>query len=319
MGQGSSEPFAIAVASSSDGLRWSTARTLDVKGLDGGIEIAGLVQGPAGLLMIGRPFGDTCGGPPIVSALWSSTDGTAWRRVSWPKAFGSNRVQTLDAGSAGYIATGLLTDGQTPGIWLSNDGVTWRSAPLPRISSGRLVVNGATSFAGGFVVAGAVLGPEGCGGATSLHPSVWWSMDGARWTREALAGAASSSDASMTIRRLSDRSLVAVETYGAAGERAWRSADGRTWAPTGSPPTVIEYGLEIDGRHAAALVAPESGSGPPAILGFDDALTVTTLTQTGDGPVASPDELGWTFAVGPTGILVASYDGGTLWLGVPST
>ncbi len=316
--EGSPQPLAFAVTSSLDGLHWSAAQTMKVSGLDGGDRVAQLVQGPTGLLLIGRPFGDTCGGPPVVAGLWSSSDGTAWRRVTWPKAFGSNRVQTLDAGSAGYIATGIRTDGQTPAIWLSNDGVAWRSAPLPRISSGRLVVNGATSFADGLVVAGAVLGPDGCGGASSLHPSVWWSANGTSWAREALPGASSAADASMTVLRVTDRSLMAFESSGTTGDRAWRSQDGRAWALVASPPSLVSYRLVTDGRHAVAVLEPESGSGLPAIIAVHEAVPPTTLVQTGDGPVASGDGPGWTSAVGPTGIVVAREDGGALWLGRPS-
>jgi hypothetical protein len=62
---------------------------------------------------------------------------------------------------------------------------------------------------------------------------------------------------------------------------------------------------------------PDSGVGAPTfdMIGEDGA--VTTIAQRGEGPVASEDLAGWTFAVGPTGIVVLRYDGGEAWLGVP--
>ncbi|HEX3427645.1 MAG TPA: hypothetical protein VHS36_02470 [Candidatus Limnocylindrales bacterium] len=315
LGDGQS-PLAFSVASSSDGIRWAAARPLDSRGLDPSIQVAGLVQGPTGLLLVGRPAGNTCGGPPTVAALWSSRDGLTWRRVAWPRVFGSNRVQTLDAGSAGDIATGLRTDGRTPAIWLSTDGVAWRSAPLPQISAGRLVVTGATSFAGGLVVAGAVIGPEGCGGASSIHPSIWWSADGASWTREPLTGASNGNDAAMSIVRITDRALVAIERSASPGDRAWLSDDGRTWTRIAAPSTIVEFRLVTDGRHAVAVVRLE-GASAPAVIAFHETGSTSTLAETGDRPDPSADGSQWSFAVGPTGILMVRENGGTVWLGHP--
>ena len=50
-----------------------------------------------------------------------------------------------------------------------------------------------------------------------------------------------------------------------------------------------------------------------------DDLTVTTLSQSGDGPVASATTLvGWMSAFGPTGVVALSVDGLNLWLRVPT-
>jgi hypothetical protein len=314
----SNAPFAIASAASSDGLHWSAWRNLDVSKLGDGVDVDGIVEGPSGLLLVGRPFGDTCGGPETVAALWSSTDGATWKRVPLPSVWRSNRVQSLDGGSSGYVATGLLSDGTTPGIWLSQDGATWHTAALPKLTSGKLVVDGATSFAGGLVVVGAVLGEEGCGGAASVHPSIWWSADGVRWTREALAGASTASDASMRVERLTDGTIAAfVETSTTTpGLQAWISTDGRAWTAVSSPEDFAAYGLVGDGRHAAAIIEPDSGTGAPTVYAIDENLSATTLTQAGDGPVASPDSGGWSFAVGPTGIVLLGSDG-RVWIGVP--
>jgi len=318
-GTGTMTPTVVMTSGSDDGLRWSAPQSIDASGLDGGVEIVDVLQGPQGLLLVGDAYAGTCGGPPWVSALWTSGDGHAWHRIALPKDFTTSRVETVDGGSAGFIATGLRSDGSTPGIWASQNGTAWRSLPLPRVSSGIVVVNGATSFAGGFVLAGAVLGPDGCGGATSLHPSLWWSADGARWTRDTIAGTSSADDASMSVRRISDHALVAVETTSKPPEvRAWVSADGRTWMRVDGPPTTLQYAMLSNGRSAAIVVDPESGVGAPTITALDDHLRLTEIAQGGRGPVASEDGVPWTTAIGPTGILAVSVDGRAAWLGVPA-
>lgn len=313
------KPLAISTQSSADGLHWSAAADLDVTGLDSSIQVAGLAEGPDGLLMFGEPFGDTCGGPPTIVALWSSHDARTWHRLPMPKAFASNSVETMSGGSAGFIATGHLRNGTTPAIWLSDDGAAWRAAPLPRVSSGQLVVNDAASFAGGLVVGGAILGPGECGGPSRLHPTVWWSADGQRWTQESLPGASSSANATVRLVRLSDHTVAAFESTDAETDLAWVSTDGRSWQSVPSLSTTAEYGMVTGGRHAVVIIQPDGGSGPATVVTFDDRLTATMVAQTGQVPMASPDAAGWIFAVGPTGILVVREDGGRLWLGVPSS
>jgi len=318
-GTGRMTPTVVMTSASDDGLRWSPPRSIDASGLDGGVEIVDVLQGPHALLLVGQAFAGTCGGPPWVSALWSSSDGQAWHRIALPKDFITSRVETLDGGSAGFIATGLRNDGSTPGIWASQNGTSWRSLLVPRVSSGTVVVNGATSFAGGFVLAGAVFGPDGCGGASSLHPSLWWSADGTRWTQDTIVGTSAADDASMSVRRISDHALVAVETTSKPPEvRAWVSADGRTWARIDAPSTTLQYAMLSNGRSAAIVVDPESGVGAPTITAVDDHLRLTGIAQGGRGPVASEDGVPWTTAIGPTGILAVGVDGHAAWLGVPT-
>ena len=232
-GQGTdpARPPTLVSSSSLDGLHWSAAGNIDVSGFPDQVDIAQIVEGPSGLLAVGRFPADTCGGPPVVAGLWRSTDGTTWRAVPLPRNMVRGHVESIDGGSAGYIATGKQSDQKTAGIWLSQDGTTWRALANPKPSSGTLVVNGATSFAGGLVIAGAVLGEDGCGGPGSIHPAVWWSADGSSWTRETLPQAATAGDASLSIHRLNDHEIVAVSQTGDTPD-AWVSADGKTWTLT---------------------------------------------------------------------------------------
>ena len=315
---GNELPVVIRASASSDGMHWAAPTAIDTAGFVGNIEISKIVEGPSGLLALGYPYGDTCGGPASVVALWTSPDGRAWKGVSLPKDFRTEQVHTIEGGSAGFIATASRNDGTSRALWTSSDGRTWTSRPLPKVSSGTLVLDGAISFAGGFVLAGAVLGEGGCGGPAHIHAATWSSADGARWARSALPGSMTAANASMGMRAISDRVVVVTQTSPDGSKLlAWTSTDGRTWTAVNAPSDPLTRVLVTDGRHAALMMIPDSGSGAPTVLAIGEDAGVTTLGQSGNGPIASEDGAGWTFAVGPTGILVVRYDGGASWLGVP--
>jgi hypothetical protein len=188
---------------------------------------------------------------------------------------------------------------------------------------GTLVVDGGTSFASGYVVAGAVLGDEGCGGARLITPSLWWSATGANWTRVKLPGATPASDATVAVTRISDRAVMAIATewtaLAAPTQFVWVSTDGRAWNLLKSPSSLLGAGIISNGQRGLVVAEPPDNQGPPTIATVDDNLTVTTLSQAGDGPVASASTPGWVpAAFGPTGVVVLSSDGTNLWLGVPT-
>jgi hypothetical protein len=308
--------------SSTDGLHWTAGRPMGVEGLTGAVEITGVVEGPSGLLAVGRYPPGICGGPATVNALWTSTDGVTWSRVKPPADFASASVYTVDAGSTGYIATGTLKDGVTQAVWLSGDGRSWRRASLPT-AFGKVVVNGATDFSAGYVISGAVLGGEGCGGAALLTPSLWWSADGKSWTRSKLTGAVPASDATMTVSRISDHALMATasewnQTTQTTSQLVWVTTNGRTWSLVASPSSMLGSGILTNGQRGLLVVTPTNNDGPPTIATVGDDLTVTTLSQSGEGPAASATSVGWTSALGPIGLVIVSSDGSNLWLGVPT-
>ena len=305
----------LVSSSSADGVHWSKPVGADVDG-PARIAIEDVVEGPAGLLAIGRFEPDTCGGPPIVAGLWHSTDGATWTRVALPRDMLDGHVETIAAGSAGYVATGQRKGG-TAGIWLSDDAETWRAAALPKPPSGTLVVDGATSFAGGFVVDGAVVGPEGCGGASAVHPALWWSADGAAWDERRLDGASTAADAPLTVRRLTDRLVVAFQTL-PDGLRAWLTTDGRRWTRVAAPAEEAVFGPISDGRRAIVVATPVDDEGPLTFKVVRDDLEVVALTQTGPAPEVGPDVEPWQVAVGPTGVVAVSLDGTELRFGSPS-
>ena len=302
---------------SADGLHWLAGTPLDISGLSSEIRV-GAIDGPSGLLAIGGYPSGTCGGPSPIAALWTSSDGLVWSRAALPSASAS--VYTIDGGANGYIASGTLSDGATPAVWLSADGRVWRQVTLPGPNAGGIVVDGAISFAGGYVLSGAQRVEVGCG-ASELVPSLWWSTDGRAWTKSPLAGAMPASDVQVMTSRISDHALMAIGSeWGDSGQSTklvWVTADGRTWKPVKSPSSLLDYGVITDGKHGLIITLPPDGQGAPTIATVGDDLSVKILSQTGDGPTAS-DTSSWSFAFGPTGVLVYSLDGSNLWLGVPT-
>lgn len=316
----------IVSTSSADGLHWTAGRPMDVRGLTDVVDITAVVEGPAGLLAVGYHPPTTCGGPSTVEALWTSPDGLTWTRVQSPAFFTSASVYTVDAGSTGYIASGILKDGVTQAVWLSGDGRSWRQVPLTKATFGQFVVDGATDFAAGYVVSGTVASNGGCGGeATVFTPSLWWSADGTRWTRSKLTGAAPAGDSWITVSRISDHALMAIasrwdDTTQTYEQLVWVTSDGQAWNLVKSPSIVLSSNILTNGQRGLLAIAPSDDNSPPTIATVGDDLTVATLTQTGDGPVGSstnwPSWMSFA-AFGPTGIVVLSEDALNLWLGVP--
>jgi hypothetical protein len=307
----------LTTSSSVDGLHWTPARTVDMSGFGDEVNITAVAEGPSGLVAIGFPPPDTCGGPPSIAGLWRSVDGGGtWAPIDLPADMVKSSVQSVEGGSAGYIATGVKSDGKTPGIWVSQDARTWTSATLPKPANGTLVVNGATSFAGGMVVAGAVLGPEGCGGAQPIKPALWTSPDGTSWTIRSLPGASTAKDATLRVSRIDDHAVAAIQLAGDSST-AWVSTDGTAWTKIDHPTDASLYGTVSAADRAIAITSPESG--PLLIQGVGDDLGLSTITQSGDGPVVGKDLDPTIQAVGPTGLLSMVYNGSKAWLGVPSS
>jgi hypothetical protein len=309
---------------SADGLHWTTGRPMQVDGLKSWVDITQVVEGPSGLLAVGRYPGAACGGPATIDALWTSTDGLDWSLVQPSAAFASASVYRVDGGSNGFIASGILKDGKTQAVLLSEDGRSWTQVPLTSPAFGRFVLDGAADFAGGYVISGAVLKDSGCG-QTWVTPSIWSSADGKSWSRSHLPGAANPNDAWITTTKVSDHALMAVanewdEATQVSSQQVWVSNDGRTWKLVASPSSLLGDGIMTDGRRGLVVVEPGPGTeGPPTVATVGDDLTVKTLSQTGDVPIYSAAvSPRWLAALGPTGVVILGSDGLDLWLGVPT-
>jgi hypothetical protein len=308
------EPF-IATSYSTDGLQWKSGTPLDTTKLpEGPMRVGSVVEGPTGLLALGG-YGAACG-PIRVPAMWISSDGVSWRFVSMATAFGGGSVMDIEAGSAGYIATGDFGDTvATPAVWTSTDGLSWHRVNVAAKAFGGLVVNDATAFAAGYVIAGAVPSGSGngCGGLPFMTPSLWWSPDGRTWSRAKVPGTTNATDATMRVLRISDHALYAFEP--GDGNAAWTSTDGQTWKRaaglTGSPIT--------NGQRGITIVEPYGTGDQIEVSAFEPDMSLAKLAQTGD----IPEQAMWggtggisAVAFGPTGLIVADPEG-DIWVGVP--
>jgi hypothetical protein len=310
-------PVTIRASSSRDGITWTAPTTL-TSGLRGMVEIQTVVEGPAGLLALAYHYGDTCGGPEPVAAMWSSADGRTWKRLAMPKAFTTGAVQTIAGGPAGFIALGTKSDAGAPAIWTSRAGANWASRPLPTVATGTLALDGVASFADGLLLVGAVLGEGGCGGPDHIHPAIWYSADASSWTRISLPGASTSANTSLAVRRFGDQ-LLAIQTAGDTDPaRAWTSTDGRTWTRVADVSSDVAYVPQSDGAHAVTVIGPDSGTGPATVIGVAPDGTTSTMSQAGDVPAQTEDGPATEYAVGPTGLLAYLADGSGSWLGIPN-
>jgi len=312
--------WAVAVAHSTDGVRWTAGGQLDMTGLPA-VGVNSVVEGPAGVLAMAIEV-SACGGPSLVSAMWQSADGMVWRQVDIGTAFGGGFVSAIDAGSAGYIATGS-TGGDTPApaVWTSADGLTWKTVDLNAATFAGIQVQNAAAFAGGYVLAGSVLSPngDGCGSEPYVTPSLWWSADGRKWSRGKVPNTRAGTTASMKVWRIDDHALLATEwssTATTSTQASWTSTDGQTWKPF----PAAQYVPMTNGQRGLIVDAPtQVGDGAIDVSAFASDLSVHKLAETGD----VPDEKLWTdytlepsIAFGPTGLIVANA-AGDFWVGVP--
>lgn len=314
--------WAMVSTASADGLHWTPGRALDGGEMGSWIFMSGVVEGPAGLLAVGRKPTGVCGGPATVGALWTSPDGGTWTRVQLPSDFASASVYTVDAGSAGYIATGMLEGGVTPAVWVSADGRSWHRTSLPKPASGKVFVDGGTALAGGYILSGAQRIDVGCG-MSEFIPSLWWSADGSSWTPGKVPGAMPAGYAWVTVNRISDHAVMAdAQQWDADGQelprQVWVTHDGRTWKLVASPSSLLNSSILTNGQRGLIAGHQADGFGAPVISTVDDDLTVKTLSQSGDGPVDSETSNQWMAALGPAGVVILSQDGANLWLGVPT-
>ena len=306
---------AITSATSADGLHWTAGKAIQLPA--DVASIGRVVEGPGGLLAVGYPMAATCGGPAIVRGLWRSQDGVEWTAVPLP--FGTSSVFRIDGGGAGYIAFGVKKDGTSPAVWTSTDGTHW-TAQTPPVSAKTGAITDATAFAGGFVIVGASLDGEGCGGPGSKSPAVWYSAAGSSWIREALPGAASASDVWMSVSRVSDTTLWALvqstdATTQATTTATWISRDGRTW--TAFEPPVAVNSFVSNGSRGVAIVNGDKGE--THFWAFEPDGTMRELQQTGATLPSSEDQQGgWQEALGPAGIVVTDGLGSRFFVGVPT-
>jgi hypothetical protein len=306
---------------SADGRAWNQGQAFDMAGLDRGAWVGPVVEGPAGLIAVGRFPGCADDGsgcqPQPATALWSSSDGLAWSRVDLQKAFGEADVEDVSGGPKGYMAVGTTSDSGSPvpAVWLSADGRTWHPVSLSADTFKDAYLARATVLGGGFLAAGRIgsLTGWGSGFFPSTTPAVWWSADGTSWSRVTLTEVDAAPQAEAAVTKIATGKLVAhVVSWDCAcppegDSQAWTSTDGRAWKAvrTAFPSPAI---VESDGHQALQALQSPSADSVMTVATSSDGFKWTQLAVSGTGPTDLLDE-----AYGPAGLLVEDLNG-NVWL-----
>ena len=246
----------------------------EVAGLPGDAQIWRMVHGRGVWVAIGSVPLYAAAGDAYDVAVWSSSDGRAWReshRLRGTQRAGVGRHAGLVVTADGFAAAGTICPGERcePFALRSTDGRRWRSAPISPV----LGVDG--SPAGSAVVdvvapgpaPGRVLVAVGSTGAVGLaggDPALWRSEDGGRSWRSLPASALPDAAAVGSLDRVvaAGPAVLAHGLGNAApdtsADRLWRSDDGGLhWSTVPVPANggTSPYDLRRAGHHHRATSA----------------------------------------------------------------
>lgn len=244
-------------------------------------EIDGLAQIPSGLLAWGWAGALSCTGEGesrrcgfVSSMIWTSPDGTDWKRADM-SAFGGGGIQSVAVGGHGIVAAGYVASGsvEAPAIWLSQTGSTWQHLSLPAADFKDSSLSSVQATAQGYVLGGSFTGGYvqiAGGGWTAANPvaAVWWSTDGLTWTKASVQPV-DNRKTNIDSISVGAAGLIAVGSAWSGGPEinldgataAWTSTDRRSWqhvalvypgAPTASPDPNLNAAPNVilgDGTH----------------------------------------------------------------------
>jgi hypothetical protein len=274
-----------AVWTSPDGRTWSRVEAEPSVFGDTDTErdqvITDVVAGPTHLVAVGvdgRP-GDFDG------AVWLSSDGLAWERVSDHvfEGAGNQAIHAVVHTSDLAVAVGEAEG--SPAVWVSQDGHSWSRGAIDGTPADAGVQPGAifdVAVGGpGLVAVGSSGQPE--------YPAVWLSADGRSWSRlpGAVAGDGSGVEEAdthpgrMTLVAAGDPGLMAIAATAQFDWRSfaqpvvWTSSDGFVWQrpeggfPEPPPGSMVALG-DVIWTHDGWLVvggyeATEPGWGGPGL------------------------------------------------------
>lgn len=179
--------------------------------------LTGITSGGPGFVAVG---GTTWRGGPVPppgfeseAVVWTSLDGTTWRRVAAQQSLRCGcSMRAVTSGPAGLVAVGGTAAGSGR-VWTSKDGLAWQLVATDAARQSWTLTAVAAGGPGLVAVGG--------------H-AVWTSVDGSRWDVRPTA----SFDAYALDRVASGGSagLVAL-----GGGLAWTSRDGVVWRPSAIP------------------------------------------------------------------------------------
>jgi hypothetical protein len=137
-----------------------------------------VVDGALGIVAVGEDASD--------GAVWLSSDGYTWARVSTLDELGGNDIQSLNAvsyGGPGIVAVGR--DGFNAGVWMSEDAETWTRVEHASFAgdSEPAVMRSLAINSSGLLAAGSIGFPEGYDQASTERLVLWVSSDGEEWKR----------------------------------------------------------------------------------------------------------------------------------------
>jgi hypothetical protein len=215
-----------------------------------------LVAGGDGFVAVGTTLvtcetpGRVVGGVDTSSeaAVWTSSDGTSWRRVSLDDALsrGTSLWKVASSG-AGLVAIGRDTSRDLPVVWNSPDGIAWSPVTDEDFQDADIHLADVAATSHGFTV----VGDEGEDVTTA---AVWTSADGLSWTRVPL-DEDSSNRASMRALTSSGDQVLAVGILrdDPAHFALWSSTDATAWTLTEVPVG------DLGDNDAIGIVAANSG------------------------------------------------------------
>jgi hypothetical protein len=316
---------------SSDGLTWHRGKPVSFANINSdwpdGPDNFYMVEGPAGLVVVGTEDDEDCGwAPPTIDVVLTSKDGLNWSLMSL-KPFGDEGANYVAGGGAGYLATGS-SQAVVNAAWTSTDLKTWHKVALDAAGFKDSLIQDGAVFSGGFVMTGYTWNKEGCTGTDPLmvKPTAWLSADGIAWSPVSLPGSSLGTNVETDIVRVTDH-LLLVEASTSSGGKVtgsedWISSDGVTWSQVPNPEPDVSY-LIGDGVRAFAIHCPGSSlpgcaKSKPTIKQFDDTLVAKTVAQSGFTLLDETVDQ-WPsgdLAVGPTGFVYIADDG--VWFGAPA-
>lgn len=258
-----------AIWSSPDGQRWARVRDPDLEPPTPPIpptnsspirgSIDAVTRGSPGFVAVGRVFagtfrGRTLGTAPYEPAVWTSRNGSAWKRVDVTNAVGKGpsswKLSDVFEFDGSIFATAAV-DNVTV-VLESSNGASWR-----RVSTHTGTLARVVRYRGSLVAVGSQ-SPLG-GSEHDERAAIWVSRNARRWQRVTLSAPALHSHyGSVAVR---GRSLVAVGTFGdqevLVDGIMSVSNDGRAWDPvstTGTafaPDTVLTAVAAFGDRYVA--------------------------------------------------------------------
>jgi hypothetical protein len=202
-------------------------------------------------------FNKFAGGPDSYygksDAVWTSPNGSTWKRAALGKAAVLRAVTTT---SSGFLMGGQTKSTKRPTVWVSTDGQHWTSTTLPGIP-GNFSETTSVASIGHDVTA--VVGGGNFGAGT-----YWWSTNGTNWIRTTLGDVPSGTSTNPVT---TPTGLIAWDTEGAiggeAGIKLWSSPNGARWDPVtlrDAPSTSVSIleGVYPDQGGALAVVSVKS-------------------------------------------------------------